>query len=882
MARLVGLALLAVPGLALGQQTTVVLEAQATRLSVDDELQVRLRASGEYDEVTDLQSEGFDFRQSGHQTSVNLIGSQMTRTESWLFVGTPRRPGKYTIGPVVLRLDGQTAASSNALQIEVVGNDPAAAPGQTPQQATDIHTYAGQPVFVRPQLSTHSPYVGQPFVLTYELYWTRSMNIRNIRLVTAPKWGDLDVEDLLPKEHSEQTVSVEGRVYQRSMTQQVLLTSPSAGKVRVEGPGFRVELADLFDSKVRKVASPVLDIEVRPVPSAGRPKSYIDGNVGRLTLTGSLTRPDSGGTGGTVAVQGEAQTGERLQLEYVVSGDGNLLGLLPIVPPGVPGMHAETLQGRPDAGVQRTASGTEGKRTWQAVVSFARPGRYLIPALEWTAFDPFAEKFVTSSAGAFEVNVQGPVQEADLATPTAEDGSVAAGSATKPLVVAASARLRPIAATARLATTPRRSWVHGPLLAWLVALPWLGGLLLAAWVALQRRTTRAAPQRQRQQALKRAQDQLEASRSLGPDRGYAALRDAVATYLQTVAGLHPTGLTEHALADWLRTEGAEAAAVDQLMVELQHCDFARFAPGGDRAIDLEQTARRISEVLARLDPGLLAPRRPGSAPGVGAFLLGAALLLLPGQTQAATLDETFAAANRAYVAGQYEQAQKGYQALLEHDVPAPAIHYNLGNTLVQQKELGRAIGHYEQALRGLQAGNLFEGPDDPLRADVVHNLGLVRAELADRARKNHATLHVFDEAPELDVVLARAAPEPLLGALALLGGFGALALIALRVLRKRPGEATTLWTGVALCLVLHVASLAWLWQAGRVRANVVQAVVVQEDATLAPCVGGGETMGLPEGLLVRRLAELPDGRMEVRLPNGREGCLPALALYVER
>jgi hypothetical protein len=62
-------------------------------------------------------------------------------------------------------------------------------------------------------------------------------------------------------------------------------------------------------------------------------------------------------------------------------------------------------------------------------------------------------------------------------------------------------------------------------------------------------------------------------------------------------------------------------------------------------------------------------------------------------------------------------------------------------------------------------------------------------------------------------------------------------------------------------------------------ATVVKAVVVEEDEPLSACTGVGEPIGLPEGLEVRRLRELADGRVEVRLANGRQGCVRAAALY---
>lgn len=869
--------MICVPGTGWAQQTSVRLEAATLRVTVDEELQVRLRASGTYDEVDEVASEGFEFRQGGHQTQVNIIGAQMARTEAWTFVGTPRRPGKFTIGPVELKSDGQVVATSNTLQIEVVGNDTSSLPAVSPQVAADLRQFAGQPFFVRSQLSIQSPYVGQPLVLTYELYWTRTMRVHGIREVSAPRWGNADVEDVLAKNRPEsEEVMVEGRPYLRQLTHRVVLTPPVPGKLRLDGPAYRIEAGDAFETRAKRVTTQPLEIEVRPVPSEARPETFVEGNVGRLTVAGALTRPG----GSPVTSDTPVNTDERLLLEYNVRGEGNLLGLRAVRVPTVAGMTVEDLPGRSDAGVQRTRTGTVGQRTWQSVVSFSRPGTFTVPLVEWTAFDPDTEKFATSQAGPFTVVVAG-VAGAPEAAPGTATGTAAEDSATNGPVQPASAHLQPIAVDAGLASSGNDAWVRQPWFRWLAAAPWLGALAVLAHLLLQQRRRRAAPKRQRAQALQEACAQLRQAQNETPDRGYAALRESVAAYLQRAAGVQPGGLTQTALAAQLHAAGVAADAVGQLLVELEHCDFARFAPGGDRAIDLEQTAARLTDVLERIDAQLLAHGSRLATAGQGAaapallLLILAASLGLASGAHAATLDDTFTKANKAFVAGDYAAARAGYEALLDHDVQSAAVHYNLANTLVHQRQSGRAIGQYEEALR--------LAPNDVLRADIQRNLMLVRRELGDRARRQHATLHVFDEAPEVGVALAQAAPESLLGILALIGGFGALALIVLRVWRRRQaGEGVALWTGVAVCLVLHGTSLAWLWQASHVRNAFVQAVVVEEDASLTACVGAGEQIGLPEGLLLRRVSELPDGRIEVRLPNGREGCLAPTAIATIR
>ncbi len=847
---------------------TVKVQASPTRLTLEEELQVNVQASGTYDELTAPTSDGFDFRQTSHQTQVSIVGRQMERVESFVFTGTPRRVGMHVISPVEVLADGRVVARSQPLRIEVAGEQAASGPAQSVEVASNLQRFAGKPFFVRPALSVASPFVGQPFVLTWELYWTRMMRVQGIRETGAPKWGTFDNEDLLKKGQPQQEmVQFGGNPYIRQITHQVLLSASAEGKQRIDGPSYRIDAGDVFEMRQVRVGGEPIELNVRPVPQAGRLPGYVDGNVGKLKLTGRLTLAGQAPTGKL-----RVGTGERLLLEYTVEGEGNLLNLKAVKPPAVAGMAVEELPNRAEEGVRQTLAGIEGKRTWQYVVSFAAPGSVTVPAVAWAAFDPYEERFTSSEAGPFEVAVTG----AALAPATAGQAPTAeTAAATGAPQVSAASVLRPLAATAELARADGKAWVQSRGFWWLALSPWLGALALLGLRMSARRRARGQPQRLRAAALGDALRGLEQAAALGPSEGYAALRSAVAAYLQRAFDLQSTGLTEHVLAEHLRAAGVDVTAVDQLTVELAHCDYARFAPGGDRETDLAQTATRLATVLERIDArALSAPSVPRA--GMAALLLATALLAgLAGRpAQAATLDETFAAANRDYVAGRFKQALEGYESLLRHDLRSAAVQYNLANTLVKDKQLGRAIGHFKRALA--------LDPNPALRGDIQANMAAVRAELSDQARRKHATLHVFDESPELDVALARAAPTTLLALLALLGGFGALVLLGVRFWHKTgAANHVALWSGVALCVGLHLVSLAWLWHAQRIETGVQQAVIVEEDAALTACQGVSETMGLPEGLEVRKIAELPDGRIEVRLPNGREGCVAPSALYAE-
>ena len=168
-------------------------------------------------------------------------------------------------------------------------------------------------------------------------------------------------------------------------------------------------------------------------------------------------------------------------------------------------------------------------------------------------------------------------------------------------------------------------------------------------------------------------------------------------------------------------------------------------------------------------------------------------------------------------------------------------------------------------------------PPELLRADIDASMAAVRLDLGEQSRRRHEILHIFDESPEIDVALARTAPRTVLAVAMLLFGFAALALLWRRVRRGRAWKADV-W--LAPTVLGQLLCAAWLAQAQYVDRTVAGAVVVEEDAPLTTCTGVSEAMGLPEGLEVRKLRELADGRIEVRLANGRQGCLDPKSVQI--
>lgn len=76
-----------------------------------------------------------------------------------------------------------------------------------------------------------------------------------------------------------------------------------------------------------------------------------------------------------------------------------------------------------------------------------------------------------------------------------------------------------------------------------------------------------------------------------------------------------------------------------------------------------------------------------------------AILLLSPTALADAYQDRFEAANRAYEAGNYKQAARSYEQLVEASVVEPVVFYNLGNAYYRRGLLGNAIANYERALQ---------------------------------------------------------------------------------------------------------------------------------------------------------------------------------------
>ena len=567
-------------------RVTVTTDRQRVALTEEFELSVSLE--GTFDEVQVPPLDDFQVVQEGMTRVLNGRRASVTRN----YTLRPKKAGTLTIGPARLVRDGKVVAESAPLTVVVA--EPEVARPVSAAEAMDLSRYAGEGLFLRLEAPRGQVYVGEPFPLSLRVYFQSGWQVTGADLVAAPKLDGLLVEDLRAQGDREPRVE-RAQVGDAPMNHyplvQQLATPLRAGRVLIDAATLRLSLSTGLIGAGRRytrVTQPYW-IDVLEVPREGRPETYDEGNLGRFELAASLT-DDRGRTPQSVP------TGQRLVLRVDVSGEGNLITLkAPRITAG-PAFDVQPLPGGSEDDVQKDERGVRGRRTFQYIVTPLEPGRVEAPAVTLSFFDPATERFETRSAlgGPLEVTGEKVTGRSNAAALSGED-------------------VRPIFGDdrAKLEAGAHEPLSSSPLYWALLGVPLFAFLGVEVRWRLGERDRRRPGQRAARGAYANAKKRLRAAEQALRDRlvkdFYGQISRTLIGYLEERANLPATGMTHDELRHASRDAGYGADLVDRLVVEMENCDFARFAPHGSAADKMRETLDRASALLKELDR--IPPRR---------------------------------------------------------------------------------------------------------------------------------------------------------------------------------------------------------------------------------------------------------------------------------
>ncbi len=245
-------------------------------------------------------------------------------------------------------------------------------------------------------------------------------------------------------------------------------------------------------------------------------------------------------------------------------------------------------------------------------------------------------------------------------------------------------------------------------------------------------------------------------------------------------------------------------------------------------------------------------------------------VLLSPPAGAESLASLFEQANNAFWNGDFGKAATIYGEIEDLGGHSAALRYDRGTAEARLGNLGRAIWHYERALRL-----------DPEHADTIHNLALVREFIAKRANEAGRDADLAPAVGPWRAVLDRFSPRS--ASLAFL--IFHLALFSVLVVRRfvrseGPHLALGVTAGILLLLAVAMGAVTW----GKYRQGSgadPEAVVIERDVldVMEGPASEARRFTVEEGSRVGVL-EHRDGWTRIRDDQDRDGWVPSASLGV--
>jgi ribosomal protein S30 len=524
---------------------------------------------------------GFDVVRRGTQHGQSFVmsfgsGPKVTSTTTYSYVLQAHSAGKLTIGSAKAKV-GSEEAKTEPIEIQVGGagqapaargnQQPSAPPHGTPDVPNDAR---GESVLLRVVPDKMDAYVGEQVILS--VFLLSRVELADIQSLTQPQLEGMLLErDDRPRHNlTPRLQRINGVEYQVFEIARFAAIALREGPLSVGAFGLDAQGGFSFFSQPRTfhVTSPPIQITAKSLPAQGKPPGFPGINVGRYSFSAQLT-------GNTTEV------GKPLTLRLVAAGAGNVPKLelpKPQLPGGLRAFDPETKVERHfDQGM------LTGRLVREYLVVPNAPGQYTLPPLSFKYFDPLTAQYHDEKSPPLSFSVTGEAGRASEQAPRVE---------------ANGKRLAPPRISSSLSDgrhlQPAQVWLYAG------SASLLASALASAVVVLRRReqtagdVTRGA----RGKAVKRLRA-LRGERN-NPRELYAELQKLIVDFLAQRFAVS-LGTPREQLRARLVGKGVNEALVEQLLSELDNCDFARFAPGADRATEADAALSRAEQILTTLD-----------------------------------------------------------------------------------------------------------------------------------------------------------------------------------------------------------------------------------------------------------------------------------------
>ncbi|HYY31065.1 MAG TPA: BatD family protein [Chthoniobacterales bacterium] len=388
--------------------------ASLSETSTDVDHPVQLDVKIENARVTrppNVTADGLSIDFAGTSSQTQILNFKASSVTTFTYIVTPTKAGLFQIPPIEVVAGGKVYKTAS-LTLQVVQENGGNADGST---------NPAKPFFAELIVPKESAYVGEMIPIELRFYFIQGIEYQPYPQGQFPLFdGDGFVTKKYP-EPIEKRLIANGRTYNvvvyrtglcgvkpgkldlNSATQTFLVAAPFGPR---SAPGL-IDPTQPYQQQVAEIKTNGASILIKSIPTAGRPASF-SGAVGEFTLATSVNPL-------------QAQTGDPIKMEVEISGLGNFDRMEQPVLSSTDGWRvyqpSEQLKALDEIGLS-------GTKRYSYVLIAAKPVN-MLPAVEFSYFNPTTEKFVTLKSTPTNIQIDGPPLPDIVATPGAQGGTPA-------------------------------------------------------------------------------------------------------------------------------------------------------------------------------------------------------------------------------------------------------------------------------------------------------------------------------------------------------------------------------------------------------------------------------------------------------------------------
>ena len=359
-------------------------EVSKTKLGVNENLRVDFKMNKDGDNFNPPSFNGFRVVGGPNQSVSNSwINGVRTFSKTYSYFLTPEKKGNYTIGQASIEIDGDIYKTLPVKVQVTEAVESSLSPG-SPSSVVD------DDIELSIEISKSNPYLNEPISVEFKLLFNPKINVTNLGEIDNPEFKNFWSQNIKIPRLEIKSTSYKGQRYNYVTWKKALLFPQKAGDlellpltldVTIDVPTNRRDFFGntIYTQTSKKVASRKRIIKVKNFPEKGKPESF-NGAVGNFDI--SLNSSKS-----------QLKATESFQLEFKVNGNGNLklFSLPEIIVPSSLEKYAPEFKEK----INTSLSGMNGEISNVYTIVPQYQGKYPIPPVEFSFFNPKTEQYVT-------------------------------------------------------------------------------------------------------------------------------------------------------------------------------------------------------------------------------------------------------------------------------------------------------------------------------------------------------------------------------------------------------------------------------------------------------------------------------------------------------